>query len=117
MPHLAAPRLLLLGTALALAAPAHAQSPGPDGSRLRMQLGSHLGLGWQFTPASRIGLRFSHFSNPRIKKPHPGLNMLQLPTPICIEAAQPRPRRTCVHHWVKSPPCRCPHRRADFFCS
>lgn len=68
---------LLLGIALVLAAPAHAQSPGPDGSRLPVQLGSHLDLGWQFTPATRVGLRFSHFSNARIKKPHPGLTMLQ----------------------------------------
>lgn len=42
------------------------------------QLGNHLGLGYQFTPAIRAGLRFSHFSNAGIKKPNPGLNLLQL---------------------------------------
>lgn len=42
------------------------------------QFGDHIGLGFQLTQASRLGLRYSHFSNAGIKRPNPGLNILQL---------------------------------------
>ncbi len=42
------------------------------------QFGDHIGLGYQVSPANRIGLRFSHFSNAGIKRPNPGLDVLQL---------------------------------------
>jgi len=42
------------------------------------QFGDHIGLGFLMTPSSRLGLRYSHFSNASIKRPNPGLNILQL---------------------------------------
>ncbi len=42
------------------------------------QFGDHIGAGMFLTPNSRLGLRFSHFSNAGIKHPNPGLNILQL---------------------------------------
>jgi len=42
------------------------------------QFGDHIGVGWQITERSRVGLRYSHFSNAGIKKPNPGLDILQL---------------------------------------
>jgi len=42
------------------------------------QFGDHIGLGFMLTPSSRLGLRYSHFSNASIKRPNPGLNILQL---------------------------------------
>jgi len=42
------------------------------------QFGDHVGVGWQITGNSRLGLRYSHFSNAGIKKPNPGLDILQL---------------------------------------
>lgn len=42
------------------------------------QFGDHIGVGMLLTPRSRLGLRFSHFSNAGIKSPNPGLNILQL---------------------------------------
>jgi len=42
------------------------------------QFGDHIGLGFLVTPTSRLGLRYSHFSNASIKRPNPGLNILQL---------------------------------------
>ena len=41
------------------------------------QFGDHIGVGYQLTQNSRLGLRFSHFSNASIKRPNPGLNVLQ----------------------------------------
>lgn len=41
------------------------------------QFGDHIGVGFQLTPASRIGLRYSHFSNANIKRPNPGLDVVQ----------------------------------------
>jgi len=42
------------------------------------QFGDHIGLGYQLTPNSRLGLRYSHFSNAGIKRPNPGLDVTQL---------------------------------------
>lgn len=42
------------------------------------QFGDHLGLGWQFTPTTRVGVRVSHFSNAAIKRPNSGLDIYQL---------------------------------------
>lgn len=42
------------------------------------QFGDHVGVGMFLTPNSRLGLRFSHYSNAGIKRPNPGLNVLQL---------------------------------------
>lgn len=42
------------------------------------QFGDHIGVGAYLSDTSRIGLRFSHFSNAGIKEPNPGLNILQL---------------------------------------
>lgn len=42
------------------------------------QFGDHVGMGLLLTPNNRIGVRYSHFSNSRIKRPNPGLDMLQL---------------------------------------
>ena len=46
--------------------------------RTALQFGSHLGVGYQFTPAVRVGVGVSHFSNAGIKKPNPGFTLLQL---------------------------------------
>ncbi|WP_144639741.1 acyloxyacyl hydrolase [Bordetella genomosp. 13] len=42
------------------------------------QFGDHVGAGFLLNDSSRIGLRYSHFSNASIKRPNPGLNVLQL---------------------------------------
>ncbi len=42
------------------------------------QFGDHIGVGAYLSDSSRLGLRFSHFSNASIKKPNPGLDVLQL---------------------------------------
>ncbi len=42
------------------------------------QFGNHLGAGYQFTPAARVSLRVSHFSNAGIKSPNPGFTLLQV---------------------------------------
>lgn len=42
------------------------------------QFGDHIGAGFQIDKNSRIGLRISHFSNASIKKPNPGLDLVQL---------------------------------------
>ena len=42
------------------------------------QFGDHIGVGMFLNDNSRLSLRFSHFSNAGIKRPNPGLNILQL---------------------------------------
>lgn len=42
------------------------------------QFGDHLGIVRTFSDDWRIGLRLSHFSNASIKRPNPGLNIIQL---------------------------------------
>lgn len=42
------------------------------------QFGDHIGLGMHVTDNSRLSLRYSHFSNAGIKRPNPGLNVVQL---------------------------------------
>ncbi|HEY9279893.1 MAG TPA: acyloxyacyl hydrolase [Eoetvoesiella sp.] len=42
------------------------------------QFGNHIGVGAYLSESSRVGLRFSHFSNASIKRPNPGLDVLQL---------------------------------------
>ncbi len=42
------------------------------------QFGDHIGLGFLVTPQSRLGLRYSHFSNAGIKTPNPGLDVTQV---------------------------------------
>lgn len=42
------------------------------------QFGDHIGVGMHVTKNSRVSLRYSHFSNASIKKPNPGLDILQL---------------------------------------
>ena len=42
------------------------------------QFGDHLGIGMHLSPNSRLSLRYSHYSNAGIKRPNPGLNVLQL---------------------------------------
>src|SRR5574337_47269 len=42
------------------------------------QFGDMVGVGYQLTPDLRVGLRLAHFSNADIKRPNPGLNVLQL---------------------------------------
>ncbi len=42
------------------------------------QFGDHVGVGYQLTPAARVSLRVSHFSNADIKSPNPGLTLLQV---------------------------------------
>lgn len=41
------------------------------------QFGDHLGLGLLIGQNTRIRLRYSHFSNASIKKPNPGLDIVQ----------------------------------------
>lgn len=43
-----------------------------------LQFGSQVGVGMQLTPSTRVGVRFAHFSNASIKRPNPGLNIVQL---------------------------------------
>ncbi|EJO32063.1 acyloxyacyl hydrolase [Achromobacter marplatensis] len=42
------------------------------------QFGDHVGMGFLLTPNNRIGVRYSHFSNASIKRPNPGLDLVQL---------------------------------------
>lgn len=42
------------------------------------QFGDHIGIGMHINDTSRLSLRFSHYSNAGIKRPNPGLNVLQL---------------------------------------
>jgi lipid A 3-O-deacylase len=42
------------------------------------QFGDHIGFGFQLTQNSRLGLRYSHFSNASIKRPNPGLDVTQV---------------------------------------
>ncbi|MDF3839322.1 acyloxyacyl hydrolase [Cupriavidus basilensis] len=42
------------------------------------QFGDHVGAGYQITPSDRIGVRYSHFSNAGIKRPNPGLDIIQV---------------------------------------
>ena len=42
------------------------------------QFGDHIGVGFLLTPNSRVGVRYSHFSNAGIKRPNPGLDTVQL---------------------------------------
>ena len=41
------------------------------------QFGDHVGLGFLLDKNNRIGLRYSHFSNASIKRPNPGLDVVQ----------------------------------------
>lgn len=42
------------------------------------QFGDHIGIGYLFAQNHRFGVRYSHFSNAGIKKPNPGLDLVQL---------------------------------------
>lgn len=42
------------------------------------QFGDQIGFGYQLTRSTRVGLRYSHFSNADIKTPNPGLDVTQL---------------------------------------
>jgi lipid A 3-O-deacylase len=42
------------------------------------QFADQIGLGFQLTQNSRLGLRYSHFSNANIKRPNPGLDVTQV---------------------------------------
>ncbi len=42
------------------------------------QFGDHIGLGFLLAPQSRLGLRYSHFSNFGLKQPNAGLNVTQV---------------------------------------
>lgn len=44
----------------------------------RFQFGSHVGMGFLIDKAQRVGIRYSHYSNADIKKPNPGLDMVEL---------------------------------------
>ena len=44
----------------------------------KFQFGEHIGVGAYIGENSRLGLRYSHFSNAGIKKPNPGLDVIQL---------------------------------------
>ncbi len=41
------------------------------------QFGDHIGMGYLLDRHSRIGVRFSHFSNADIKTPNPGMEVIQ----------------------------------------
>lgn len=41
------------------------------------QFGDHIGMGYLLDKHSRIGVRFSHYSNADIKTPNPGLEVIQ----------------------------------------
>jgi lipid A 3-O-deacylase len=41
------------------------------------QFQDHLGVGYHLTPATSVGLRYTHYSNADIKKPNPGLETWQ----------------------------------------
>lgn len=42
------------------------------------QFADHFGLGYAIDAHTRLGLRYSHFSNAGIKRPNPGLDIFQL---------------------------------------
>lgn len=42
------------------------------------QFADHVGLGYAIDDHTRLGLRYSHFSNASIKRPNPGLDIIQL---------------------------------------
>lgn len=42
------------------------------------QFGNHIGVGVLIAQSHQVGLRFSHFSNARIKEPNDGLDVVQL---------------------------------------
>lgn len=44
----------------------------------RLQFGSHVGTGLLINKVHRLGIRYSHYSNASIKKPNPGLDLLEL---------------------------------------
>ena len=44
----------------------------------KFQFGEHLGLGAYIGDNSRVGLRYSHYSNAGIKRPNEGLDVFQL---------------------------------------
>lgn len=44
----------------------------------RFQFGSYFGAGLLIQKAHRIGIRYSHYSNASIKKPNPGLDLLEV---------------------------------------
>ncbi len=44
----------------------------------KFQFGSHLGLGVLISNSHRLGVRYSHYSNANIKKPNPGLDLLEV---------------------------------------
>ncbi|WP_019936279.1 acyloxyacyl hydrolase [Bordetella sp. FB-8] len=41
------------------------------------QFGDHIGMGYLLDRHSRVGMRFSHFSNADIKTPNPGMDVIQ----------------------------------------
>lgn len=38
----------------------------------------NVGIGYKLSPKSTVGLRFTHFSNAGIKKPNPGIDVIQI---------------------------------------
>lgn len=42
------------------------------------QFGDQIGVGFLITPNSKINLRYAHFSNASIKRPNPGLDVVEL---------------------------------------
>jgi lipid A 3-O-deacylase len=51
---------------------------GPKRYSTAFQFGDHVGVGFQIDARTRVGVRYSHFSNANIKKPNNGLDALQL---------------------------------------
>lgn len=49
-----------------------------EGISTAFQFGDHIGVGMHLTDRSRISLRYSHYSNAGIKRPNPGLDLIQL---------------------------------------
>lgn len=44
----------------------------------RFQFGSYLGTGLLLNKRHRVGVRYAHYSNANIKKPNPGLDLIEL---------------------------------------
>lgn len=44
----------------------------------KFQFGEHVGIGAYIGKNSRLGLRYSHYSNAGIKNPNPGLDVVQV---------------------------------------
>lgn len=42
------------------------------------QFGDHVGMGFLLNKNNRLGVRYSHFSNAGIKRPNPGLDLVQV---------------------------------------